>query len=82
MGKPFALRYNDYKDGRFRQRRRVIIKNNEKLMKGEIDLKHIFDVFEKENYINPLQYIPNIQLGIEVTRGYEAFRFNRYNIKL
>ena len=82
MGKPFALRYDDYKDGNFRQRRRVIIKNNQKLMKGEIDIKYLFDIFIKNNYINPLQYIQNIQLGIEVTSGYGAVRFNRYNIKL
>lgn len=82
MGKPFALRYNDYKDGKSHQRRRVIIKNNKVLMDGKIDIKHLFDIFIKENHINPSQYIQNVQLGIGVTSGYGAVRFNKFNISM
>ena len=80
MGKPFAVRYDD--GGGNRQRRRVIIKNDESLMKGKLDLKYLFDMFMKENYINPLQYIQNIQLGIEVSDGYGAIKFNQFDINL
>ena len=80
MGKPFAVRYDD---GRVnRQRRRVIVKNNESLMSGKIDLKYLFDMFMKKNYLNLLQYIQNIQLGIEVYSGYGAIKLNQFDINL
>ena len=82
MGKTFALRYDDYKDGKIRERRRVIIKDGERLMKGKLDIKSLFDIFINQNYMNPSQYIQNIQLGIEVTSGFGAVRFNKFNIKM
>ena len=82
MGKPFAVRYNDEQDGKFRQRRRVIVKNNETLMSGKLDLKYLFDMFMKKNYLNPLQYVQNIQLGIEVSSGYGAVKINQFDVNL
>ena len=82
MGKPFALRYKDEKNGKFRQRRRVIVKDGEMLTRGRINLKYLFDIFIKENYLNPLQYIQNIQLGIEVSYGYGAIKFNQFDVNL
>ena len=81
-GKPFALRYDDEQNGKFRQRRRVIVKDGEMLTSGRINLKYLFDIFIKENYINTFQYIQNIQLGIEVSSGYGAIKFNQFDINL
>ena len=53
MGKPFVLRYNDERDGKFHQRRRVIIKNDEKLMKERVNIKSLLDMFINKNYLNP-----------------------------
>ena len=80
MGKPFAVRYDD--GGGNRQRRRVVIKDGETLTSGRLNLKSLFDMFMKENYLNPLQYIQNIQLGIEVSSGYGAVKFNQFDIDL
>ena len=82
MGKTFALLYDDYKNGRARERRRVIIKESERLMNGKLDIKNLFDIFINQNYINPSQYIQNIHLGIEVTSGFGAVRFNKFNIEM
>ena len=80
-GKPFSVRYNDERDGKFYQRRRVIIKNDESLMKGKLYLKNLLNIFIKKNYLNPMQYIHNIQIGIEVSSGYGAVKFNKYDIQ-
>ena len=82
MGKPFVVRFSDDLDGKFYQRRRVIIKNDEKLMKGMVNIKSLLDIFINKNYLNPSEYIHNIQLGIEVTSGYGAVKFNRYNLDM
>ena len=82
MGKPFALRYDDEQNGKFRQRKRVIVKDGEMLTGGRINLKYLFNIFIKKNYINPLQYIQNIQLGIEISSGYGAIKFNQFDINL
>jgi len=79
-GKPFAVRYDpdsrgDDPDGY--ERRRVIIKDNEKCLEGKLDLKSLFDMFSNEGYLNTEQSIPNIQLGLEVTDGFGALRFNK-----
>lgn len=45
LGKTFALRYDDMLNGKFYERRRVIIKDNKKLMSGTLDVKNLFDRF-------------------------------------
>ena len=81
LGKPFALRYDDTPfNGNFYEKRRIIIKNHEKLLSGTLDVKDLFDIFINANYLNPLQYISHMQLGIEVTEGYGAVKFNQFNM--
>ena len=82
MGKTFALRYDDEHNGKFRERRRIIVKYKEKLTRGKLNLKDLFNIFIKENYMNPFQYIQNIQIGIEVTYGYGAIKFNQFDIEI
>lgn len=60
--------------------RRVIIKNNQKLLKGSIDMKGIYDGFISRGYLNVNQCIPNIQVGLEITSGYGALRMNQWRI--
>lgn len=78
-GKPFAVRYDLNPDTGY-ERRRVIVKDNEKLMTGTLDVKSLFDMFIDETFLNPDQYIYHIQFGIEVTSGYGAVRFNQLNV--
>lgn len=72
-GKPFVWLYkieDEY------ERSRVIIKDNEKLLKGTLDIKQMFNLFIENDIINSDQYIYQLQLGIEVTEGYGAVRIN------
>lgn len=62
--------------------RRVIIKDEEKLLKGTIDMKSIYNSFSSRAFLNKQQYIPNIQLGLEITDGFGAVRINQWDIKL
>ena len=39
MGKSFSVRYNDKENGKPRQMRRIIVKDNEKLIEGKLNLK-------------------------------------------
>ena len=82
-GADFAVRYDpdsrgDDPDGY--ERRRVIIKDDNKYMKGKLDIKALFDMFSNEGYINIDQYIYHIQLGLEITDGFGAVRFNKSDI--
>ncbi|RXP44538.1 T9SS C-terminal target domain-containing protein [Lutibacter sp. HS1-25] len=79
LGKPFAWLY-DIQDNY--EWRRVIIKDNNKLLNGSLNIKNLFDRFQAEGYINPNQYIYHIQLGIEITQGYGAVRFNKAAISM
>lgn len=78
-GKPFAVLYDLNTSNQY-ERRRVIIKDNEKFMQGQLDLKALFKMFIDENFLNPKQYIYHIQFGIEVTSGFGAVRFNELHI--
>ena len=60
MGNSFVLRYNDERNREFYQKRRVIIKSDEKLMKGHVNIKSLLDIFINKNYLNPSEYIHNI----------------------
>jgi len=82
-GKTFAWLYDDeLNPGDGYQRRRVIIKDNEKLLSGNLDIKQQFDRFIAADYIDPEQSIFHIQLGVEVTSGYGAVRFNQAEITM
>ena len=82
LNKPFALRYDDQLNGNFYERRRVIIKDNEKLLAGTLDMKGLFDRFSEEGYLNTTQSIYHIQLGVEVTSGYGALLIDRPEFQL
>ena len=60
----------------------MVVKNNEKLMKGKLNVKNLLNIFIKQNYLKPLPYIQNIQLGIEISSGYGAIKFNQFDINL
>ncbi|MCU4174420.1 T9SS type A sorting domain-containing protein [Carboxylicivirga sp. N1Y90] len=77
--KPFARLYKEENGYEWR---RVIIKDNEQLLQGSIDMKGIYDSFISRGYLNKNQYVPNIQVGLEVTDGFGALKFNSLNIKL
>jgi len=62
--------------------RRVVVKSNERLLKGQLNLKSIYQPFIDKGYIDPNQYIPNIQIGVEVTDGFGAIRINKWDIDL
>lgn len=79
-GKPFALRYDLNPTNQY-ERRRVIIKDNERFMQGQLDVNALFNMFIDENFLNPEQYIYHIQFGIEVTSGFGALRFNALDIE-
>ena len=82
LGKLFSYRYDDKADdGSSYQRRRVIIKNNEKLLSGKLDIKSIFNKFSTAGYLNVSQSIYHIQLGVEVTSGFGAVGFNKFIFK-
>lgn len=81
-GKQFAVLYDDEDKGAFYERRRVIVKNGDKLTSGTLDLKALFDMFASKNYLNTNQSIPNIQVGLEITKGFGAIRFNQIDFKL
>ncbi|WP_430816520.1 T9SS type A sorting domain-containing protein [Carboxylicivirga sp. RSCT41] len=77
--KDFARLYKE-EDGY--EWRRVIIKDNQRLLNGTIDMKGIYDSFITRGYLNASQYIPNIQVGLEVTDGFGALRLNSWAIRL
>ncbi len=82
LGKLFALRYHDEHKGAFYERRRVIVKNHQKLLQGVLDINHLFTRFADEGWLDLNQYIYHLQLGIEVTEGYGAVRINKSDIHL
>ena len=61
--------------------RRVIIRDDKKWLKGILDLHRTYKQFSNRGYLNKEQYIPNIQIGIEVTDGFGAVRVNHWRIK-
>lgn len=77
--KPFAVRYDLNPDNGY-ERRRVIIKDNETFMSGNLDVKSLFDMFANESFLNENQFIYHLQFGIEVTDGFGAVRFNQLNV--
>lgn len=79
LGKTFAFRYKKDNSTGY-EWRRVIIRNGNTLMSGSIDLKRIFNRFIAAGHINSSQYFPNIQIGVEVTRGFGAIRVNHLNL--
>ncbi len=78
-GKSFARLYNT--DGDY-EWRRVIIRNNEQLLSGNLSILDLYNQFISRGYIDPNQYVPNIQVGIEVTEGWGAIRFNKSQFTL
>lgn len=78
-GKPFAVRYDlNPNDGY--ERRRVIVKGNEKLLSGTLDILAMFNMFIDEGFLNELQYIYHLQFGVEVTSGWGAIQFNQLGL--
>lgn len=77
-GKPFAFLYDNTKNNNTYENRRVIVKNGQQFMKGNLELKNIFNRFSRAGYLNQNQSVPNIQLGIEITSGFGAVAFNKY----
>ena len=77
LGKTFAFLYKKDTTTGY-EYRRVIIKNEEKLLSGTIDLKGIFDRFKNIGYLNEDQYIYHIQIGVEVTDGFGAVKFTKF----
>lgn len=73
-GKAFARLYDT--DGNY-EWRRVIIRDNEQLLSGTLSILELYNQFISQGYIDPNQYVPNIQVGIEVTEGWGAVRFNK-----
>lgn len=80
-GKQFAVLY-DLNPTTNYERRRVIVKDGDRLTSGTLDLKALFDMFASNNYLNTTQSIPNIQVGLEITKGFGAVRFNQIDFKL
>ncbi len=78
-GHDFARLYKTEGDYEWR---RVIIKDQQRWLKGSLDLKEIYQPFLTAGYIDTNQYIPNIQAGIEVTDGFGAIRFNKVKFRL
>lgn len=78
-GKPFAVRYDLNSENGY-ERRRVIVKDNEKYMSGNLDVKSLFDMFANEFFLNEDQFIYHLQFGIEVTDGFGVVRFNQLNV--
>ncbi len=79
LGKTFAMMHDSTGTMNLKgyQLRRAIIKNNDLLMSGKIDLKNIFNSFTSRGFLNEDLYFPNIQFGIEVTDGWGAIRLNK-----
>jgi len=61
--------------------RRVIVRDNGKWLEGKLDLYGTYKQFSNRGYLKEAQYIPNIQVGIEVTDGFGAIRVNKWDIK-
>ena len=80
LGKTFAMRYDDSLNGKFYERRRVIIKNNERLMHGTVDIKSIFNHFAAAGFMNLKQSLPMMQIGLEITSGFGAVALNKYEL--
>jgi len=80
LGKPFAMMHDStgtIENVQGYQLRRVIIKNNEKLLQGKIDFKELYNSFTSRGFLDKDLYFPNIQFGIEVTEGWGAVRINQ-----
>ena len=76
-GKPFAVLYDNENNGEFYERRRVIVKDGLSVTQGTLNLKSLFDMYSNAGFLNTNQSIPNIQVGVEVTKGFGALRFNQ-----
>lgn len=79
-GKDFAVRYDLNTSNQY-ERRRVIVKDNEQYLKGNLDIKNLFDMFSSKGFLNTSQYIYHIQFGIEVTSGWGAVEFKELVLK-
>lgn len=64
-----------------RDSRRLIIKDGRQWLKGTLDLLSVYKLFIDNGYIDTNQYIPNIQIGIEVTKGFAGVRVNKWSIQ-
>ena len=62
------------------QFRRAIIKNENLFSSGQVDLAAIYNSFKSRGFLKDELYFPNIQFGIEVTEGWGAVRFNKFEI--
>ena len=81
LTKPFTLLYDTLiQNGGLYERRRVIIKDNQRLLSGNIDLLYYFNRFAEGGMLKKSQYIPNIQFGVEVTSGFGAIKINTLSI--
>ena len=78
-GKDFAVRY-DLNPSTQYERRRVIIKDNQQYLNGNLDVKALFQMFIDEGFLNPQQYIYHVQFGVEVTSGWGAIRIHDLNM--
>jgi len=77
-GMDFARLYKE-EDGY--EWRRVIVRDNGRWLNGILDLYRTYKQFSSRGYLNEAQYIPNIQVGVEVTDGFGAIRVNKWDIK-
>jgi hypothetical protein len=65
-----------YKEEAGYEWRRVIIRDEERWLNGTLDLHALYHFFAENGALNVAQFVPNIQVGIEVTEGFGAVRVN------
>ncbi|MCB9496007.1 MAG: hypothetical protein H6686_03870 [Fibrobacteria bacterium] len=77
-GKPFLLLAKDSSNGY--QWRRVIIRPDNELTRGSIDLLGLMHRFAEAGKLKTSQSIPNLQFGVEVTSGFGAIAIHHLAI--
>lgn len=64
------------------QLRRAIIKNDGQFKEGTLDIKALYNSFSSRGYLDENLHFSHIQMGIEVTEGWGAVRFNKFKMNL
>lgn len=78
LEKPFTFLYKNDESGY--EWRRIIIKDNNRLQQGSLDLLSLFNRFAAEGKLKKEQSIPNIQFGVEVTSGWGGIQVQQLSI--
>ncbi len=79
-GTAFAMLYD--RDSSGYERRRVVVRDGAKLLRGTVDLHDLLHRFADAGELDLDQSFYMLQLGVEVTAGFGAVRVNHLAVRM